>query len=107
MILDPIDSARVARIRQELEKAFSKPLSHEEVEKFMPGVMYRRTALIQLTKLNQSQFGLNPELIETIEEKPDTVISLVTGRKYIVMEPFEEVRRKIMEYKREIVGKGT
>lgn len=99
---DPVDPERIQRIRAEKEKEFANPISAEEVAQVMPGVTYRRHGMIYLTKLNQVKFALNADLIETIEETPDTVISLVTGRKYIVMEPMEEVRNKCIEYKREI-----
>ncbi|HQH74687.1 MAG TPA: flagellar FlbD family protein, partial [bacterium] len=39
---------------------------------------------------------------ETVEATPDTVITLVTGRKYIVREPVDQVREKCIAYKREI-----
>ncbi len=40
--------------------------------------------MIELTKLNENKFILNADLIETIEETPDTVITLVSGKKIIV-----------------------
>ncbi|MBN2326261.1 MAG: flagellar FlbD family protein [Candidatus Omnitrophica bacterium] len=58
--------------------------------------------MIHLTRLNNTPFMMNAELIETVEATPDTIISLVTGRKYIVLESVEEVREKCVSYKREI-----
>ncbi|RJP31764.1 MAG: flagellar protein FlbD [Candidatus Omnitrophota bacterium] len=58
--------------------------------------------MIELTKLNGTVYVLNADLIETLESTPDTVISLVTGRKYIVRESLDEVRKKCISYKREI-----
>ncbi|MBD3265615.1 flagellar protein FlbD [bacterium] len=58
--------------------------------------------MIHLTKLNGTAFVLNGELIETIEATPDTIISLVTGRKYIVRESVEDVRGKCIDYKQQI-----
>lgn len=43
---------------------------------------------------------LNAELIETIEETPDTVITLTTGKKLIVEESMDELVRRVMEYKK-------
>ena len=40
--------------------------------------------MIELTKLNDIKFSVNPELIEIVETTPDTVITLTTGRKLIV-----------------------
>lgn len=57
--------------------------------------------MIKLTKLkNPDRFVLNAELIETIEETPDTVISLTTGKKLIVEESVDEIVRMVMDYRR-------
>ena len=39
-------------------------------------------------------------MIETIEETPDTVITLVNSKKLIVDEPMDEVVRRVMAYRR-------
>ncbi|MDF2986641.1 MAG: flagellar FlbD family protein [Eubacterium sp.] len=59
--------------------------------------------MIRLTKLNKSVFVLNCELIETIESTPDTVISTINGKKYVVVESVDEVVDKVLQYKRNIV----
>jgi len=43
---------------------------------------------------------LNAEIIETIEETPDTVVTLTNGKKFIVDEPMDEVVRRVMKYRR-------
>jgi len=59
--------------------------------------------MIKLTRLKcQDEFVLNAELIETIEETPDTVITLTTGRKLIVEESMDDVVRRVMDYRRAI-----
>ena len=60
--------------------------------------------MIKLTKFKSQdhEFAVNAELIESIEETPDTVITLTTGKKMIVEEGLNEVMRKIIEYRREI-----
>ena len=40
--------------------------------------------MIDVTKLNGSKILINSDLIECVEETPDTVISLTTGKKLIV-----------------------
>lgn len=52
--------------------------------------------------MNGSKFALNAELIFTIEETPDTVIALTTGKKLLVTESEQEIVEKIIEYKRQI-----
>jgi len=55
--------------------------------------------MIVLHKLNGTEFILNSHHIETIEETPDTVITLTNEKKYLVKESAEEVIKKIVEYK--------
>ena len=102
MSLDPLDEERIQRIREELTQKFQEPIPDSLIHQAMPGVLYRRSGLIHLTKLNGTPFMMNAELIETVEATPDTVITLVTGRKYIVREPVDQVREKCIAYKREI-----
>ena len=47
--------------------------------------------MIPLTRLNHTRFYLNAALIEHIESTPDTVITLTSGQKFVVMESVEEV----------------
>ena len=60
--------------------------------------------MIKLTRLKCSDhvFVLNAELIETVEETPDTVITLTNGKKFIVEESMSEVVHRVMEYRRAI-----
>lgn len=60
--------------------------------------------MINVTRLNGKSFILNAELIEVMEETPDTVITLTTGHKYIVRESLDEVLGRILDYKRNILG---
>jgi flagellar protein FlbD len=58
--------------------------------------------LIQLTRLNGKVFVLNAELIRTIEERPDTTVTLVNGDTLIVKEAMDEVVRRAVEYARAV-----
>ena len=58
--------------------------------------------MIEVTKLNGKRLIVNAELIETIEETPDTVISFVTGKKIIVKESRQEVKNLVILYKKNI-----
>lgn len=62
--------------------------------------------MIQLTRLNQVPFYLNPDLIEHIETTPDTVITLTTGPKYLVRETAEEVVERIVSFRSRIHAGG-
>jgi flagellar protein FlbD len=54
--------------------------------------------MIELTKMNQEKFYINPNLIEIVETTPDTLISTMSGKKYYVLETAEEVSTRLMEY---------
>ncbi|HWR05339.1 MULTISPECIES: flagellar FlbD family protein [Sporomusa] len=60
--------------------------------------------MIKVTKLKSQgcDFVVNAELIETIEETPDTMITLTSGKKLIVEESMDEIVRKVMEYRRSL-----
>ena len=58
--------------------------------------------MIRLTRINGSAIMLNDDLIQTMEETPDTVITLTNGAKYVVKESCENIRQLIIEYKRNI-----
>ena len=56
--------------------------------------------MILVTRINRvNQFYMNEDMIEFIEETPDTIISLNTGKKIAVMETAIEVIEKIREEK--------
>lgn len=56
--------------------------------------------MIILTKLDGKEFLLNEDLIEIVNETPDTVIVLGNGHSYIVRESISELQQKIRESKR-------
>ncbi|KAF2959845.1 flagellar FlbD family protein [Thermotoga sp. 38H-to] len=58
--------------------------------------------MIRLTKIDGRWFFLNADLIEAVEALPDTTITLINGKKYIVKESAEEVVQRVIEYKRKI-----
>lgn len=54
--------------------------------------------MIRLSRLNGKQITVNALMIESMEETPDTIITLVTGKKLTVLEPAEEVTRLATQY---------
>lgn len=60
--------------------------------------------MIELTRMNGTLFTINAEIIEIVEETPDTVITLTTGKKFIVKESRQEVKNRVILYKKEIFG---
>ena len=60
--------------------------------------------MIVLTRHNDTQFALNDDLIETIEECPDTTIKLTNGKIYIVAESLSEIIDKIIEQRQQCIS---
>lgn len=58
--------------------------------------------MIQLTRLNGHPVMLNSDLIEQIEETPDTVITLTSGNRLVVLDRMAEIQEKIIQFKRKI-----
>ena len=56
--------------------------------------------MIYVTRLNDKTFAINPDLIEMMEETPDTVITLTGGNKFVVSEPIEVLIERIAEFRR-------
>ena len=60
--------------------------------------------MIQLTRLNGERFALNADLIERIDETPDTVVTLIDGTKYVAAEPIDEVIDRIILFRARVVA---
>ena len=60
--------------------------------------------MIELTKLKGEKFALNDDHIETMEETPDTVVTLLNGHRYIVRERMREVVSLIEAFRRNSTG---
>ena len=58
--------------------------------------------MIEVTKINGSKVLVNPDLIELVEETPDTVISFTTARKIIVKESRQDVKNLVKSYRKDI-----
>jgi flagellar protein FlbD len=59
--------------------------------------------MIRLTRLNQRPLVVNSDLIEFIENAPDTVITLVTGDKLVVRESTDEIMDRIVEFRHRLM----
>lgn len=58
--------------------------------------------MITLTRLNGDRFVVNAELVRTVEERPDTTITLTTGDRLIVRESLSDVVDRAVEYGRRL-----
>ena len=61
--------------------------------------------MIDVTKLDGKQITINAELIEYIDEIPETVITLTTGKKIIVKESRQKIKNLVKSYKRDLFEK--
>ncbi|MDD2401320.1 MAG: flagellar FlbD family protein [Clostridia bacterium] len=61
--------------------------------------------MIDLTKLNGEEIIVNIDLIETIEATPDTVLTLINGKKMVVLESPDEIVLKAIAFKKSIFEK--
>ena len=58
--------------------------------------------MIYLTRLNHTPVVLNADLIEHVETTPDTVVSLTTGQKFMVLESPDEIIDRVVKYRHSI-----
>lgn len=59
--------------------------------------------MIQLTRLNGSRLAINCDLIKYAESAPDTVLTLITGEKLVVLEPCSEVSQRTLDYRASVL----
>jgi flagellar protein FlbD len=55
-----------------------------------------------VTRFNGKSFYVNSDLIEFIEATPDTVITITTGKKIVVVESVEEIIDRIIKFRSKI-----
>ncbi|MBS7338956.1 MAG: flagellar FlbD family protein [Suilimivivens sp.] len=58
--------------------------------------------MIELTRINGTKVLVNPDLMELVEETPDTVVAFTTGRKIIVKESRQEIKNLVKSYRKDI-----
>lgn len=63
--------------------------------------------MIGLTRTNGQPVMLNCDLIESIEQNGDTIITLTTGNVVVVTEPMDEIERRVVAFKRKVYGPST
>jgi flagellar protein FlbD len=63
--------------------------------------------MITLTRLSGSVFVLNSDLIERIDCTPDSVVTLIDGKKYVVSESLEQIVDAVRAYRSEVVAFGA
>ena len=59
--------------------------------------------MIQLTRLNNKPLTVNSDLIKFVEQSPDTLVTLITGEKIVVLEKVSEVLSRIIDFRRSVL----
>ena len=59
--------------------------------------------MIAVHRLRGEPMFLNADLVESIEATPDTVLTLVDGRRIVVADSPEEVAERIVEFRASIL----
>lgn len=59
--------------------------------------------MIQLTRLNNKTLMVNSDLIKFVEQSPDTLVTLVTGEKIVVLEKASEVLVRVIDFRRSVL----
>ena len=60
--------------------------------------------MIKLTRFDGSEIAVNAELVKFVESAPDTIVTLISDQKLLVLENVDEVIARIIEYKRLAYG---
>ena len=60
--------------------------------------------MIVLTKINKALITVNSDLIQYIEETPDTIITMTNNDKVVVQNSMEEIIQKVVHYRRLVNG---
>lgn len=58
--------------------------------------------MIVVTRMDGSHLTLNAVMIEIVESTPDTVVTMMSGRKFIVREPAAELVERVTAYYRRV-----
>ena len=56
--------------------------------------------MIEVTRLDGKIFYVNPHQIEYIESNPDTTLVMLSGKRLVVRESYEQVSERIVGYRR-------
>ena len=59
--------------------------------------------MIEVTRLDGRTYYVNPHQIEYIESNPDTTLVMLSGKRLVVREPYDELLERIVSY-RKLIG---
>ena len=56
--------------------------------------------MVEVTRLDKTTYYINPHQIEYIESNPDTTLVMLSGKRLVVREPYEQILERIVSYRR-------
>lgn len=62
--------------------------------------------MIRLTRLDGSELYINPDMIEIMEETPDTHLTLSNGNRYLVLEPIRVIIDRIVAVQAKVLRRA-
>ena len=60
--------------------------------------------MIIITRTNGTKMYINPELIQSVESTPDTIITLAGNKKLVVKDTPQEIAQRFIEYRRKTLA---
>ncbi|MBI2896229.1 MAG: flagellar FlbD family protein [Deltaproteobacteria bacterium] len=60
--------------------------------------------MISVTRLKGQVVAINPDLIEMVEETPDTTVRLTSGDKILVRESLAEIVDRVVRYRKDLLS---
>jgi len=60
--------------------------------------------MVKVTRLNGTEYYINPHQIESIELRPDTTLLMLSGKHTVVLEDVDDIIERIIEYRQRIGG---
>ncbi len=70
--------------------------------RYIPGKVDVNNNMILLTKINDVPITVNSDLIQHIEETPDTIITMTNNEKVVVRERMKDIIEKVVQFRRSI-----
>ncbi len=58
--------------------------------------------MIQITRLDGTEYFINPHMIEFMEKTHTTVITMLSDKKVLVKESCEDIIKKIIKYRKNL-----
>lgn len=58
--------------------------------------------MISVTRLDGTNYWINPHLIESMENTPDLTITFLSGKRIVVKDKPEDLINRIIEYRQKI-----